>query len=153
MIINTTALIYILIATIIILAALVIRLELKLKKLLAGKSGRSLEKVITDTAAATRHLDTLHKEMRQHIEEIRKALRKRIKKAEVVRFDAGVSGGSGGNQSFATALIDEDGDGVILTSLYMRDRISVFAKPIKGHQSDYKLSDEEKTALERARLN
>lgn len=151
MVVDTTILIYILIGIIIILAALVIRLELKLKKLLAGKSGRSLEQVIADTASATRRLDTLHKEMRQHIDELRKALRKRIKKAEVVRFDAGVSSGSGGNQSFATAFIDEDGNGVILSSLYMRDRVSIFAKPIKGYSSEHKLSDEEKAALERAR--
>ena len=56
----------------------------------------------------------------------------------------------GGNQSFAVAVINEDGDGVVLSSLYSRERMSVFAKPIIKGQSDIELSTEEKTVIEEA---
>ena len=56
----------------------------------------------------------------------------------------------GGNQSFAVAIINEDGDGVVLSSLYSRERMSVFAKPIIKGVSDIELTAEEKTVVAEA---
>ena len=56
----------------------------------------------------------------------------------------------GGNQSFAIAIVNEDGDGVVLSSLYSRERMSVFAKPITKGQSDIELSIEEKAVVDDA---
>ena len=153
MAINTTILIYILISIIVILAAMVIRLELKLKNLLAGKNGKSLEGTILNTANGVARLDNLHTEIKKQFENIEERVRKSIKKAEVIRFNPFTGTGSGGNQSFATALINEDGDGVIISSLYSRERVSIFAKPIKNYSSEYELSEEEKEAIKRTKLS
>jgi hypothetical protein len=59
----------------------------------------------------------------------------------------------GGNQSFATAFLNEDGDGVVISSLYSREHTSVFAKPVKKHSSEHEMSNEEKEAMEEARKN
>ena len=153
MILDTTILIYILIGIIVILTGLVIRLELKLKRLLAGKNGKSLESAILNISNGVTRLNDLHNEVRKQIEHIEGRVRKSIKKAEVIRFNPFAGTGSGGNQSFATALINEEGEGVVISSLYSRERVSVFAKPVKNYASEYELSGEEKKAIEKARLS
>ncbi|MGD1991935.1 MAG: DUF4446 family protein [Anaerolineae bacterium] len=67
----------------------------------------------------------------------------------IVRFQAYPE--TGGDQSFALALVDGDGNGVILSALYGRDDTRVYGKPLAGWTSSYGLGDEEKEALERAR--
>jgi len=49
-------------------------------------------------------------------------------------------------------MLDEEGNGVVLSSLYSRERMSIFAKPIKGGRSEYDLTAEEKEALNKARV-
>ena len=53
----------------------------------------------------------------------------------------------GGNQSFAMSLVDEEGNGVLLSSLYARDRMSVFAKGVKTGKGEQELSEEEQQIL------
>ena len=57
----------------------------------------------------------------------------------------------GGTQSFAVAIVNEEGDGVVFSSLYSRDRMSVFAKPISKGTSDVELTTEESTVVEEAK--
>jgi hypothetical protein len=68
----------------------------------------------------------------------------------LVRFDAFED--TGGGQSFALALVDDDGDGVILTSLHSRQTTRVFVKDIRGGIADVPLSGEEERALREAGL-
>jgi hypothetical protein len=57
----------------------------------------------------------------------------------------------GGDHSFALALLDAAGSGVVVNSLYHRDRCRVYAKPVRGWQSGITLTEEEQEAIERAR--
>ena len=68
----------------------------------------------------------------------------------LVRFDA--FDDTGGGQSFALALIDDDGDGIILTSLHSRQTTRVFVKDVRGGVADAPLSAEEAEALGKAGL-
>jgi hypothetical protein len=58
---------------------------------------------------------------------------------------------TGGDYSFAVALLDAQGGGVLITGLYHRDRCRVYAKPVQGWASTYKLTDEEREAIDKAR--
>ena len=58
---------------------------------------------------------------------------------------------TGGDQSFSLALVDGDGDGVVVSALYGRDATRVYAKPIEGWVSSRTLATEEEQALSRAR--
>ena len=49
------------------------------------------------------------------------------------------------------AFLNDEGDGVIMSSLYARDRMSIFAKPIKKGKSEFELSAEEKEVLDKAK--
>lgn len=69
-----------------------------------------------------------------------------IQKVGLVRYNAFKDVGS--DLSFAIALLDRNDNGVIFNGLYGADSSNIFAKPIKGGISKYKLSDEEKDALE-----
>ena len=66
----------------------------------------------------------------------------------VVRFDAFQE--VGGQLSFAVALLDGNGNGVVLSSLHGRQETRVFAKPIRGGESEVALTVEESDALRQA---
>jgi hypothetical protein len=66
----------------------------------------------------------------------------------LVRFDA--FDDTGGGQSFALALIDEDGDGVVLSSLHSRQATRVYIKGIRRGVADSPLSGEEVKAMQNA---
>jgi hypothetical protein len=57
---------------------------------------------------------------------------------------------TGGNQSFALALLDGEGNGWVLSSLHARNGTRVYAKAIRGGRSDGALSDEETAAIKQA---
>ena len=57
---------------------------------------------------------------------------------------------TGGNQSFALALLDMEGNGWVLSSLHARSGTRVYAKAIRGGRSDAALSEEETAAIRQA---
>jgi hypothetical protein len=57
---------------------------------------------------------------------------------------------TGGNQSFALALLDAEGNGWVLSSLHARAGTRVYAKAIRGGRSDGALSEEEAAAIKQA---
>jgi hypothetical protein len=67
----------------------------------------------------------------------------------IVRYDA--FGDVGGRLSWSLALLDESGDGVVLTSIHGRSEARSYAKSVSGWASEQQLSPEEETALESAR--
>ena len=71
-----------------------------------------------------------------------------VQRIGVVRFNPFEDTGS--NQSFALALLDGRGDGVVISSLHSRQSTRVYLKPISGGRSETALSDEEAEALRRA---
>ena len=77
-------------------------------------------------------------------------MRKSIRGLETIRFNPFPDQGS--NQSFAVGMVNEEGDGVVFSSLYSRERMSIFAKPIKNGKSEYELTTEEKEVLEKAKV-
>jgi hypothetical protein len=57
---------------------------------------------------------------------------------------------TGGNQSFALALLDAEGNGWVLSSLHARSGTRVYAKAIRDGRSDAALSEEETAAIRQA---
>lgn len=71
-----------------------------------------------------------------------------IQKIGIVRFNPFKE--TGGDQSFSIALLDGNNSGLVITSLYTREKNRIYAKPIKAGLSDYSLSVEEKKAITKA---
>lgn len=55
---------------------------------------------------------------------------------------------TGGDNSFTLALLDQDNNGVLLSSLYMRDGVRLYGKSIQRGLSKHNLSEEEKNLLD-----
>lgn len=68
-----------------------------------------------------------------------------IRHVAVVRFDA--FGDMGGRLSFAVALLDDAGDGLVVTSINGRAETRTYAKGVKAGGSDQTLSPEEEQAI------
>lgn len=60
---------------------------------------------------------------------------------------------TGGDQSFALALLDRQGNGVVMSSLHSRTITRFYAKPVKGGTSHLPLSTEEVQAVQEAMGN
>jgi len=110
--------------------------EARVKKLLRGKGARDLENSITTLMQEVDALKALDLDAR---------VKKGVAFLETKRFNAFAD--AGGNQSFASAFLDEEGSGVIISSLYTREKCTVFAKPITRYASLYTLTDEEKEVI------
>jgi hypothetical protein len=143
--------IYIGIGLIIVLLIIwIIMLQVKLGRLLVGKS-KNLDESIDTLKKEIDILKTSKKNTETNLLIIYDKLKKVISGFNTVRFNPFKGTGGGGNQSFASAFVNEDGDGVIISSLYSRDHVSVFSKPISKMHSEYDLTEEEKEALQKAK--
>ena len=72
-----------------------------------------------------------------------------LQRVGVVRFNPYHD--TGGEFSFAVALLDAQGSGLLLTGLYHRDQTRVYAKQVSAWTSEQELMDEESEAIARAR--
>lgn len=122
-------------------------LERRIKKLMAGKNAASLEDTVLANQQSLEELLAFHKNTAEELRRIDDRIKKKLHGAKTVRFNPFHGSGTGGNQSFATALLDEDGNGVVLSTLYSREKVSVFAKPVINRKSEFELTDEEKEVL------
>lgn len=131
-----------------ILARRTRKLDARLKGVTRGAEGRSLEAVLDahleKVFVMSRELD--HVAARTAILEA--AQRKAFQRVGLVRYNPFEE--TGGNQSFALALLDAAGDGWVLSSLHARSGTRMYAKAIKGGRSDAGLSAEETAAIAQA---
>ncbi|MFA5997493.1 MAG: DUF4446 family protein [Candidatus Paceibacterota bacterium] len=140
----------VLLATTLLLAVWVFILERRMKKLVAGKDARSLEDTIVALTNDIRSLEKFQGDTTTYLEDAEKRIKRSIQGVETIRFNAFKGTGEGGNQSFAIALLSEEGDGTVVSSLYARDRMSVFAKPIKNFKSEFEMTEEEQKVVKQA---
>lgn len=143
-----TILIYTLIATNLLTLMWLIYTELRLRRVFRGKQAQDLENVLTDIQHGLTGIEHTHGEIKTRLIGAEKRLARSIRNIKTVRFNPFADSGS--NQSFATAIIDDHGDGVILSSLYSRERVSIFAKPVVKGKPLYDLTEEEQTVLNQA---
>jgi septal ring factor EnvC (AmiA/AmiB activator) len=139
-------------ALIVALAGIIwaITTEKRLRRFFLGKKAKDLEDTIIFLENEIINLKKTKEKSEREISEINQKLKKSIRGLETIRFNPFPDQGS--NQSFAIGLLNEDGDGVVLSSLYSRERMSIFAKPVKNLKSDYELTEEEKSALKKAEI-
>ncbi len=83
------------------------------------------------------------------LEALRGDLAQALRHVAVVRYDA--FGDMGGRLSFSAAIVDDRGDGVVLSSIHARGESRTYAKGITGGGSDTTLTPEEQQALSAAR--
>lgn len=73
---------------------------------------------------------------------------KQKSKLGIKRYNAFADSGS--DLSFSLAIVDEQKNGVVLTSIHSREGMYVYGKPLQEGQSNYSLTPEERKAIEEA---
>ena len=116
--------------------------------LLTGTSGEDLGKLLTMYVEQTRLATSTAEQLTTSSDRMEIKLRRSLQRLGLVRFNA--FEGLGGEQSFAVALLDDEGSGVVLSSLQGRGESRLYAKPVEKWDSTYTLSVEEKEAIGRA---
>lgn len=148
-----TITILILIGLIVILAIMIIRLEYKMKRFLVSKSAQNIDDSLENIHSRAKELESFRRELEDYLKTVETRLRKSVQAVHTLRFNPFKGTGSGGNQSFATAFLNEEGNGVVISSMYSREHVSIFSKPIKKFVAEYELSEEEENATQEARKN
>lgn len=100
---------------------------------------------VEEEKALEKKLQALNEEQKETAEILTGA----IQKMAVVRFDAFED--VGGKLSFSAALLNEHGDGVVISAINGRQESRTYAKLVKKGASSYNLSTEEEEAIARAR--
>ncbi len=95
----------------------------------------------------SRRVEGLHGEQQVQSSGARRALQK----FGIVRYDAFDE--MGGRLSFSAALLDDFGDGLVLTSINGRADTRTYVKPITALSSEHNLSEEEREAIAAAVAN
>jgi hypothetical protein len=149
--VNFGTILFIFCGTLILVSIIyLINLERRLKKIFLGKKGNDLENTIISLGDEISKLKLAKENIQKEIREVNEKLKKSVRGLEIMRFNPFPDQGS--NQSFAIGMLNEEGDGVVLSSLYSRERFSVFAKPVRSGKSEYELTAEEKEVLKRAEV-
>ncbi len=130
------------------LTVLIIILNKRIDALTKGKKGDSLESIIQELVFEQKNQSDKHESLVKNTKAIHTRVTGSFRGFAMSRFNAYEH--TGGNQSFCCGLLDETGTGMLLSSLYSRERSNIFAKPIHKFTCEFELTKEEKSVLEKA---
>jgi hypothetical protein len=91
--------------------------------------------------------------LRQEVAALRAEAAGAIRHLGLVRYDAFASQGQsvGGRLSWSLALLDDGGNGVVLTAIHGRSEARSYAKSVSGWRSEQPMSPEEEAAVASAK--
>jgi hypothetical protein len=104
--------------------------------------------IVRLAANQSRRIDGLTGEVARLREQVATAeddVRQSLRNVAVVRYDA--FGDMGGRLSFSAAIVDDAGDGIVISSIHARGESRTYAKGVVGGRSSITLTPEEQQAL------
>jgi hypothetical protein len=125
------------------------QLERRYRALTAGTDGGSLESVLDDHVGRVREATERVQDLDAIVMRVERTSRSHLQRVGFLRFNPFRD--TGGDQSFALAITDESGNGVVISSLHSREVTRVYAKPLAAWETSYQLTEEEQQAILRAR--
>jgi len=133
------------------------RLKLRMKRFEASSlalqtfmSGQKLDTLLQECIQKVHHQEQKFNKIDTRLSMAETKLRVGVDRVELLRFRAFENVGS--DLSFAFALLNQEGSGIVLSSIHNREESRVYAKPIKEGLSTYSLTGEEKEVIDRAML-
>jgi hypothetical protein len=138
-----------LLAVVMVQALQISRLKSRLEQLTGGVEGGDLEAILGQHLETVRQVAGDVDELTARTAILESSARHHFAKEGLVRFNPFPD--TGGNQSFAMALLDESDNGFVLSSLHSRTGTRVYAKAVEMGKSDGSLSSEEQEAIDIAR--
>jgi hypothetical protein len=120
----------------------------RMQATLRGAEGKDLQPLLLGHLESMTRMDAALARALERLDGHDVWMRRAISKTGLVRYDA--FDDVGGHQSFALALQNDLGDGVLVTSLIGRQQVRVYGKLLNGGQCEQGLSPEEIVAIEHA---
>jgi hypothetical protein len=141
------------IASVAALTALIISIviHLRIKRIFKSTNMPDIEKLIGLHTKTLEDFVNFKAESISYMKFLDNRIKKKTANASILRYNS--FQGSGGNQSFSSVFANEEGDGVVITSLHTRERTNVFAKPLTKWQSENNLLEEETQTITMAKQN
>ena len=127
----------------------IMKMKVKYNKFMNGLGDVNIEAVLDDCLEKLNIGSEKNKDMEYRINTIERNMYYCVQKVGVVRYNAFDNVGS--DLSYSIALLDKNDDGLIISSLYLRENCSTFAKPVQNSKSKYALSIEEIKAIDIAK--
>ena len=121
------------------------RLRSRLRRVLSDAGTTGLDEILAGQATRIEQLARRVDALDALERELAASSRLALQKVGIVRYNPFQD--TGGDQSFAIALLDPSGTGVVLSSLHGRAETRIFAKQVANGASSYALSDEEQQAI------
>lgn len=125
------------------------KIQKRLDSIFTDDEGQDLSQPLEALTARLDANDEYTQRLRDDLDELAGYMPRSIQAVGLVRFQA--FSDYGGDQSFALALADAQGDGAVISSVFARDGTRVYAKSLQGWNSTYSLSFEEEEAIKQAR--
>ncbi|WP_082343905.1 DUF4446 family protein [Sulfobacillus thermosulfidooxidans] len=123
------------------------RLKKRLNRVLRG-GGINLEESLAKTYGEAMDAKHVAAQFDERIALLETKHAQTLTKFGLVRFNP--FDDTGADLSFSLALLNDFGDGIVLTSLWARNEVRLYAKPVKERDSRYALSQEERRAIDLA---
>ncbi|MEO8106100.1 MAG: DUF4446 family protein [Actinomycetes bacterium] len=136
---------------VVILALRVKRLRRQYVILQAGDDGQSFMDAVSRQNDGVTQMCAEVASLSSSVDSLRVDLADAIRHVAVVRYDA--FNDMGGRMSFSAALLDDAGDGVVISSINGRSETRTYAKGVKGGVSEADLSPEEVQVIDYARAS
>ena len=124
-------------------------LSRRITLLTRGKDGASLEGALNDMHDRLDRLTEHAKKTEEALNNLDGRMQSSVRAVEVKHFDPFQN--AGGQQSFSTTLLNESGDGVVLSGIHARDGVRVYAKEVHSFASSRELSHEEQQSISEAK--
>lgn len=142
-------------AVIVLMAIVQIIQAVKLRKMrrryeamMSGSGVEDLESLLIDLKMQSDMLEEGQREQQMLIEAAQSKICGMKSKVAVKRYNA--FGERGNDLSFSLAIVDDNRNGIVLTSLHNRENSYIYSKPVEGGESQYPLSPEEKEVIAQA---
>lgn len=144
-----SVLLLIVVAALIAQSRRVAHLDRRLRRLTQGEGGRSLEALLDAHLQRVERMSRDVDALTARAAVLETGSQHAFTRVGLVRFNPFED--TGGNQSFALALLDAREDGIVISSLHARGATRMYAKAMAGGRPEAALSDEEAKAVEQAR--
>lgn len=132
----------------IISAVRISKITKKYNRLVHGSKADTLENILLEHLDGVKNVKEQLIVLEKHCIKLDDKFKTAIQKIGVVRYNA--FGDMGSDLSYSIALLDENLNGFVMTSLYGRNESNTYGKPIAKGKSKYELSVEEIQAVDRA---
>lgn len=147
-----TALAVVAVVALILAIVAVVQLRRTRKDLLLVRGEHDRTSIVESVADQIRHTKSLQadvEKVQQQLAIAQRDVSAALRHVSVVRFDA--FGDMGGRLSFTAAILDDNGDGLLLTSIHGHTESRMYLKSVVDRKADGRTSPEEQEAIAHAK--